>query len=168
MTGVKRVSARARANRANARLSTCPRSAEGRARAARNALIHGLSAHPTKAADAAEVDRLARRIARESAGREDGEIISAARSISAAHMAAVAARRVRAALWRRIIEELKSAAAKFDASVGLVQIWSADPEQPAGSGRRDPLLQLLRLDRYEREALARRRRAVRVFMKLAQ
>ena len=75
---------RARANRANARRSTGPRSAQGKARAAQNARRHGLSQGIlTDPVLAGEVEALAQRLAQE-AGRCD--LMDLARRIAEAQI----------------------------------------------------------------------------------
>ena len=70
------------ANRANARLSTGPKTAKGKARAAKNALRHGFSLSVLNdAVLAADVERLARYIA---GAEADGEGMVLARRIAEA------------------------------------------------------------------------------------
>src|SRR5579871_5074741 len=88
------------ANRSNARASTGPRTAAGKARSSRNALRHGLSAKavPDPAIGLA-IDRLARVVMR------DARETDLAYRFAAAHVDAVRAR----AAWRRILIEQEGA-----------------------------------------------------------
>ena len=130
--------AKARANRRNGRKSNGPTSAAGKAIAARNAHRHGLSL-PVLADPAAsrEADDLAHTIA---------VSVTGAAADPAHHE--IACRIAEAQLDLRRVR-----LAKQPLMVDLV----ADPTAP---GR---LKGLLRLDRYERRALARRKAAIRTF-----
>ena len=131
--------ARALASRANARKSTGPRTPAGKSRARRNARRHGLTL-PVLAdpALAPEVDALARRIET---------------SVAGAHLDAR-----RHELACRIAEAVIDLKRVRTAKLPLVAELVADPAR-AGA----PLVQLLRLDRYERRALSRRKTAIREF-----
>ena len=73
-----------KANRANARLSTGPKSANGKARSAKNALRHGLNSSVlSDPCLAEEVERMAHRIAGERAG---SELLACARAIAEAQI----------------------------------------------------------------------------------
>ncbi len=90
-----------RANRANARASTGPRTVAGKARATRNARRHGLTlsalADPARSA---EVEALAREIAGEGANLELQELAS---RIAAAQIDLVRVRRARYQLLSRAL-----------------------------------------------------------------
>jgi hypothetical protein len=136
----RRMTARWRyTNRLNARASTGPRTAVGKARVARNALSHGLSVPvPSDPGFALEVVELARTIAQSVAGQSlAGEPHELACRVADT---IVDLRRVRLA------------------KLPLVAAVDADLENCA-----KPLAQLWRLDRYERRALSRRKRAIRQF-----
>jgi hypothetical protein len=126
-------------NRLNARASTGPKTAGGKARVARNALRHGLSLPVlTDPALAPEVVELARTLAQSVAGQTlDGE----------PHELAC-----------RVAETLIDLRRVRLAKQPLVAALDADVKNCA-----KPLTQLLRLDRYERRTLSRRKRAIRAF-----
>ena len=134
--------ARTEANRANARLSTGPRTEVGKARVAKNALRHGLAVPVAALPEFGEaVRRLAQQIAGDHADTE---------RLAAAHLVAEAivdVQRVR--------------------TVKQVLVEQLDSERGNGSARRmEPttaLSNLGRLDRYERRAISRRKAAIRVF-----
>ena len=131
------------ANRANARRSTGPRTAAGKARSARNARRHGLTLpvfhDPTLSS---EVEALARAIAGPQA---DAEHFAAAFRIAEAQIDLV---RVRRARWQ-LMAELQRHTEQ--------ELFSVDEKAQALIGR------LAALDRYERGARARRKRAIRAF-----
>jgi hypothetical protein len=132
-------SARVRANRANARKSTGPRSPAAKARVGRNARRHGLTLPVfLDEALAREVDDLARRIEVSETGAAldpDGH--------------ALASRIAEAMIDLRRVRSVK---------LPLVAEVAADLRNAAR-----PLKALARIDRYERLALWRRKVAIRSF-----
>jgi hypothetical protein len=137
------------ANRLNARKSTGPHTAAGKTRARRNALRHGLAARivndPTTSAEA---DHIVTAICAK--GNADPATCQQAMIIAECDMTL---RRVRAARVD-IINQM---------SVPPAQTPDASECAPAQRLDVDLVLEkLLRLDRYERRALSRRRRAVRL------
>jgi hypothetical protein len=136
----RRMTARWRyTNRLNARASTGPRTAAGKARAAGNARRHGLS---IPALDdpgfAPEIVEVARTIAQSVVGQSlDGE---------------------RHELACRVAESFIDLRRVRLVKLPLVAEMDADIRNCA-----KPLAELWRLDRYERQALARRKRAIREF-----
>jgi hypothetical protein len=135
-----------KANRDNARASTGPRTTAGKARAARNARRHGLSvaiaSDPTLAGEA---EALARRIV------GDGPpALAMARAFAVAQIDLDRVRTVRRHVLARLVAD------PGDAGPGEVVGDEVD--------RCELMRQLRRLERYERRALARRRRATKSFI----
>jgi hypothetical protein len=131
------------ANRANAKRSTGPRTAPGRARASRNSFRHGLAvgiAHDPKLS--ANAERLAQKIM---GADNDSHRLRYARIAAEAEIDLQRVRKARTQLINMLArrfgnpDELASRAQAF---------LQASP-------------QLLKLDRYERRALSRRKRAIR-------
>jgi hypothetical protein len=169
-----------KANRANARASTGPKTAPGRARAARNAFRHGLSLPIySDPALSEEVDALAREIAGMDA---NAEVQAHARRVAEAQ---IDLRRVRYARHQllshalsnpyyesraetrkklAVIRSLLRASAPEISMATLEEFLASTPQ---GREKFATILsqeanQLLALDRYERRALARRKSAIRV------
>lgn len=144
---------RLRANRANARQSTGPTSAAGKARAAQNARRHGLSqdilADPALGQD---VEDLAQRIAHEAA-RPD--LIDLARRVAQAQ---IDVQRIRQFRHERLQAAVAALGDGQDGAPG--RVCGADELAVALA----PLTkELKRIDRYTRRALSRRKFAVRDF-----
>jgi hypothetical protein len=130
--------AKLRANQRNARASTGPKTRAGKATVARNAHRHGLSLPVLNdPAVSREAEDLARRIEKSVAGAPlDGR----------GHELAC-----------RVAETLIDLRRVRQAKLPLHEELHADP---TAAGR---VMQLMRLDRYERRALSRRKRAIREF-----
>jgi hypothetical protein len=137
------------ANRRNARGSTGPRTAAGKMRVRRNALRHGLAALVANdPAVVAEVDRVAAAICDEHADPLEQEQALIVAEVE------VTLKRVRKARVQ-IMEQLQLAP-------GTKELDGQKARSMQEADRSAPRLdQLLRLERYERRALSRRKRAVR-------
>jgi hypothetical protein len=173
--------AKIKANRANARASPGPKTAHGRARAARNAHRHGLSLPLyCDPALSEEVEALAREIAGAGAG---AEIRQLACRIAEAQ---IDVRRVRQARQQFLTiklsdEYFESRADRREKMASIFELVRPDgphiPEPalakyltstPQGSEKFAIILSqeaqiLFRMDRYERRALSRRKFAIREF-----
>jgi hypothetical protein len=171
-----------RANRANARASTGPKTAHGRSHAARNALRHALSlsvySDPTLSE---EVEALAREIVGTDANAELQEL---ARRIAEAQIDLRRARHARHQLLSQALgdPDYESDAMLRKKSAPIIRILrrpdldtpmldnvmeflNSKPEGPYKFAAilADKTRQLLALDRYERRALSRRKFAIRAF-----
>jgi hypothetical protein len=122
------------ANRANAQASTGPRTVQGRARAALSARRHGLSLSVTSNPVLAEqVATLARKFAGKSRNPELSEL---AQDVAEAQIDLVRIRMARHDLLARTLSDVNFA---------------------------ETAQQLIRMERYERRALSRRKFAIRAF-----
>jgi hypothetical protein len=148
------------ANRANARASTGPKTQAGRARAALNALRHGLAVSVFgDIVWGPRIEVLARRIAGE---RADAELLEAASAVATAQMELNRMHTHR----RRAIEQAvaeyeregRIAAMRASKSLEAIEQDVQRVEILVGMAR-----ELARLDRYERRALSRRKFAIRKF-----
>jgi hypothetical protein len=168
-----------KANRANARASTGPKTAQGRARAARNSLRHALSLPVcSNPALSEEVETLAREIAGQGANAQIQEL---ARQVAEAE---IDLRRVRNArhqlLSRTSADPCYESQANMRKKVALFrlllqknapdlseenmpQIVSSTPQEPYkfATVLSQETKQLLAMDRYEQRALSRRKFATR-------
>jgi hypothetical protein len=171
-----------KANRANARASTGPKTARGRARTARNGLRHGLSVPVfSDPVFSEEVDALARQIAGPDAG---AELLERARRVAEAEIDLRRVRDARHQLLNRALSDpdyesearvrekqaLVSRCARVDGPVTpmryhVVAFLDSKPEGPLKLAMilSDKLRQLRAMDRYERRALSRRKFAIRAF-----
>jgi hypothetical protein len=165
------------ANRRNARRSTGPRSRAGRKRASRNSYRHGLSSGVATSAEFAKhVESLARKIAGCGA---DAVSLEVARAVARAEFELAQIRRVRVALIARMAEfgelevpdPLRTCRDVIRSLTSIDRgrpcdlptppsVPSTEPDRSAEAVRR-ALPELLKLDRYERRATARRDRATR-------
>jgi len=173
---------KSRANRANARASTGPKTTRGRSHAARNALRHALNlpvySDPVLSE---EVEALAREIIGTDSNPEIQEL---ARRIAEAHIdlrrvrharhqilsqaltdpdyESEAMPRKKSALVLQCLQRLGPSAPMPD---NVMEFLSSKPEGPNKFATilADKALRLLALDRYERRALSRRKFAIRAF-----
>jgi hypothetical protein len=122
------------ANRANAQRSTGPKTAMGKMKSSRNAYRHGLSwSSPCNVATASEVDAIARVLTSQDAGELER---TSAVEFASAHIQLLRISEVRRRLWQE------------------VDLTSLNTHK---------LRRLASLDRYERYADTRRRRAASKF-----
>ena len=126
------------ANRNNAKKSTGPRSSSGRATSRNNARRHGLATGiGSDPAFRDDIEILAKLLA---GGREDvGEF---AREAAEAHLDLTRIRKIRARLYERM---------RFLGAASMT-----------GEDRREFALKFARLERYERRAFSKRKRALRL------
>jgi hypothetical protein len=163
------------ANRRNAVKSTGPRSSAGKRRARRNSYRHGLSVGAVGPGCAEHVERLARKIAGAGA---DAMVLEQARSVAQAQLDLTQIRRTRASLIQRMAEfgvldtpDALGTSRDFKRILKSIVRWvpcdlpippapsmpSSEPDRTAEAMKR-ALPELLKLDRYERSATARRDR----------
>jgi hypothetical protein len=135
------------ANRRNGALSRGPKTAAGKARSSRNALKHGLAIPIMR--DRATLRKI-KRAAREMAPSAVGDSI---RNAQIAVEANFELARVRA-VFEAVVSRM-SISARTNAGLGD----TPGPQKSAGPIRN--LAELDKLDRYERRAFSRRRRALR-------
>jgi DNA repair ATPase RecN len=162
---LRATSEKIRANRANARASTGPKTAQGRTRSARNALRHALSLPVySDLVLCEEVEALAREIAGTDANAEMQEL---------AHRVAEAQidlRRVRDARHQLLSRALSNPYYEVRGNVRekraflrhLLRKYPEGPHKLATIVSQE-VQRLSALDRYERRALSRRRFAIRAF-----
>lgn len=186
-----RVSARVRANRANAKKSTGPRTKSGKAASSRNAIRHGLSISPSLLVrPAAEIERAAQTIAGEGASAER---LRAATEIAEAEFDLKRVRRARLDVMSdlkarerfasRIVvkENLIESIKRIDDDERSAEFWRAaideqDEDMSEFLARMEKMnhqmlkdgidiaaLHVMRMGRYERRAMTRRRRAIEEF-----
>jgi hypothetical protein len=139
------------ANRRNAQRSTGPRAAPAKARVRRNALRHGLAALVVEdPAVSAEVGRVAAGICGAETDPLDRE------QVMIVAEAQVTLKRIRKARTE-IMEQMSPALpTRHSDGLDLPRMWEVE------EGALQHVDRLLMMDRYERRALSRRKRAVRL------
>ena len=133
------------ANKQNAQRSTGPRTRTGKRRASRNALRHGLAAAVEEPAFLLEIERLAEALL----GDETSPIArECARDIAAAHVDLVRVRMARVEALDRLLQAIPHQDRHSDhiPEIDAVESVVAD---------------LKKLNRYERNALLRKKRAIK-------
>jgi hypothetical protein len=164
------------ANRRNARLSTGPRSPAGKARAARNAMRHGLAAATADWACSAELQQLANLLNGED---RDGLVIAEARNVAEATLQIIQIRQLRTNMINGAMAAANSAAPRLDESGlkppgdaarmmdGSAAARGGHATEPFSETERAALAVAVlakdveRLDRYECRAFSRRKMAAR-------
>ncbi len=151
-----------KANRRNAARSTGPGTREGKARASRNAYRHGLAVSVLKdPAISAEVERLARAIVvKRSAPYE----LLQARIIAEAEFDLLRVRRARTKMIDSAAENLNASTDTEDPRSRALSLDTGSQEAtspPTPHAILRVLSELETLERYERRAFSRRRRAIR-------
>ena len=162
----------AAANRRNARRSSGPRSSVGKQRVSHNARRHGLSIRIT--ADRTFGEQI-EQLAREIAGGTQNELrLECARAVAAAELDLARVRQAKVALIERVMatgaldladsevprQVLQSRTLAREVQAQEPAMPSAEPSRSAEAIRR-ALPALVKFDRYEQSARARRDRAVR-------
>jgi hypothetical protein len=165
------------ANRCNARKSTGPRSSSGKRRSRGNSYRHGLAGSVTSSAQRSKrIERLARKIA---GNATDVVVLECARDAAQAEFDLAQIRQVKVALVGRFLAFGELQAPDIESTRELIRVLkafergapfpipveaaatmpSAEHERLAEAVRR-ALPELLKLDRYERRAAARRERSL--------
>lgn len=141
----------------NARRSTGPKTANGIARVGLNALKHGLSVPITADVDALkEIHQLAATIVGE---KDSDECFEQATIIVETQLDIARIRQARVALWQYIFDNQ----AREESGVSSVGESDASSDHRPSESLERLLTHMDKLDRYERRALSRRKKAIREF-----
>lgn len=141
------------ANRRNSRNSTGPRSSAGKRRASQNARRHGFAAGSFRGGDPKQIEALARQIA----GKTTNPLVlEHARAAAQATFDLAQIRRAR-------VELIATRTAESVEAPSLRRLGAAQPGDSDAPDRviRKAVRDLLRLDRYEKRAVASRSRQIR-------
>jgi hypothetical protein len=152
------------ANRRNARKSSGPRSASGKKRASRNAFSHGLSRPVFGAEFARAVEALASRILGDHGKANDQRALASARRIAEAEFDVARVQRIKVALIERarnVVGFSTLGNIRPKCAIDTLPPMPEDEPQRTAEAVRRALPELVRLNRYERRAAARRDRAIR-------
>jgi hypothetical protein len=157
------------ANRRNGQKSTGPRSAAGKKRASRSSFRHGLRAGIAFGAERAkDIEQLAREIAGAST---DAIILEAARAAAQAEFDIAQVRQVKVAVivQMQTVDEFNVRPTSQTTRQPRTSVLPAKAEATTEREGLDEMVcralpELLKLDRYERRAAARRRRSLDTIM----
>jgi hypothetical protein len=137
--------AQQKANRANAQLSTGPRTAAGKAAACRNTLKHGLSTGSLLGADAwSKIEALARNIL----GENDPTLLPLAHTVATAQFQLNRVRTRHHVVMLEVYKEARAVSKSRNARALAIAFGEVADT-------------LNRLDRYERRAMSKRKFAIR-------
>ena len=153
------------ANRANAKKSTGPKSSGGKKRARQNAYRHGLSSRILSDADwIANVEELAREIVDSTGGQID---LGQARSIAHAQLEVFRVRSISTAVVTQIFADCDHSDWTTSADRKVSAVARAVTEKECAltaEAISRALAALNALDRYERRAISKRGRAVKLYL----
>ena len=155
------------ANRRNARKSTGPRSASGKKRTSRNAFSHGLSRPMFGAAFTRAVEALTSPILDDLGKANDQHALASARQIAEAGFKDARVQRIKVALIERAHNVVGLTTLMSTRPKGAIDTLPPMPEdepQRTAEAVRRVLPELVRLNRYEVRAVARRDQAIRTLV----
>lgn len=148
------------ANRQNAKRSTGPRSRAGKKRSSRNSFRHGLAAAITANAEGIRlIERLARKIA---GTTTDIVALRCSQGVAQAEFDLTQVRRIKVALMSRV--ELTGGTPNVSSGGEETPGVPTTPPDAIADAIREALSELIRFDRYEQRAAARRARALHILL----